>query len=122
MRATTFNGSFGRAILLLLLPLGLGGTPASADIAPRPGEYERALAREIREAGYDCPAVNRYTRYHGAGAAEMMWGKQAPDLAVCDNGKKYLVAKPPHRFPPLRGLIGPPAPPPTPPAIQVKPM
>jgi hypothetical protein len=72
---------------------------ASADIPPRPGEQEAAVAALIRNAGHACPRVTSlHYQTTGRGEAFSRAGLD-PYVARCDNGKTYLVGVPPRRHP-----------------------
>ena len=61
----------------------------NAGIAQAPGDRDE-LAQIIRQAGYDCPQVERIE------VAEMPapgWETFRPEVAICKNGKRFLVAK-----------------------------
>ncbi len=63
---------------------------SNAEIATPPGYRERALALIIRQAGYDCPQVESI---EVATAPEPGWESFRQEVALCKNGKKFLVAK-----------------------------
>jgi hypothetical protein len=63
---------------------------ANAEIAQPPGYRERELALTIRQAGYDCPQVESIDV---ANIQEPGWESFRPEVALCNNGKRFLVAK-----------------------------
>jgi hypothetical protein len=101
----------------LISAAALFPTIASADVPPPPDMVAADLAHQVQQAGNACPAVKTFSDYSGPEASDMMWGKQPPQLAICDNGKKFLVAHPP-RVSLIRRPDDPPFPPA--PAIKVK--
>jgi hypothetical protein len=94
--------------------LSIWPAAALADIPPPPDFVRRELAAEITRAGHDCPAVTRHSVATSSESDALVWGSQRPELAVCSNGKSFLVARPPRR----PNFNPPPLPPP--PAIRVK--
>ncbi len=87
---------------------------AWADIPPPPGSQERAAAALIRDHGHACPNVTRLAAAPQADADAL--AKQGLDAstAVCDNGKRFVVAFPFRRPGPPR----PDAPPPATPVVK----
>jgi len=51
---------------------------------------ERELAQIIRDAGYDCSQVESIT---SAPAPPPGWESLRPEIATCQNGKRFLVTK-----------------------------
>ena len=51
---------------------------------------ERELAQIIREAGYDCRGVERVDNPPNPPPG---WESFSPDIVLCSNGKKFLVAR-----------------------------
>jgi hypothetical protein len=74
----------------LALPLTFCPILAAAQATPPPGTRERELAQIIRQAGYDCRAVERIDV---APSPEAGLESFRPEVALCTNGKKFLVAK-----------------------------
>ena len=75
---------------LFALPLTLFPALAAAQATPSPGSRERELAQIIRQAGYDCRAVERIDV---APSPDPALESFRPEVAFCTNGKKFLVAK-----------------------------
>jgi hypothetical protein len=61
---------------------------APAQAVPPPGFHELELALTISRAGHDCPAV---ARIEAATSSEPGWEILRPEVAVCRNGKRFLV-------------------------------
>jgi hypothetical protein len=74
----------------LALPLTFFSALAAAQTTSPPGNRERELAQIIRQAGYDCRAVDHIDV---APIPDMGLESFRPEVAVCTNGKKFLVAK-----------------------------
>jgi len=72
------------AILLCLPVVG------NAQSESRPVYRERELAQIIREAGYDCSQVESVTT---APTPPPGWESLRPEIATCQNGKRFLVTK-----------------------------
>jgi hypothetical protein len=72
------------------LPLTLSPVLAAAQATPPPGSRERELAQIIRQAGYDCGAVERIDV---APSPDVGLEGFRPEVALCTNGKKFLIAK-----------------------------
>jgi hypothetical protein len=72
------------------VPLALLPVLAAAQPTPPPGSHERELAQIIRQAGQDCRAVEsiEIAPSPGEGPASFR-----PEVALCTNGKKFLVVK-----------------------------
>ena len=66
--------------------------PATAQTEPaqRSGDRERELAQIIRQAGYDCSLVASIDVIPDPPPG---WESLRPEVALCVNGKRYLVAK-----------------------------
>jgi hypothetical protein len=60
----------------------------AAQAVPPPGFHELELALTIARAGHDCPAV---ARVEAATSNEPGWEVLRPEVAVCRNGKRFLV-------------------------------
>lgn len=75
-----------RAVFIMALVL----CPATAKSEAAPGYRERELAQIIREAGYECPLVASITV---APDPSPGWEGLRPEVALCMNGKSYLVTK-----------------------------
>jgi hypothetical protein len=73
----------------LAFPLTLAPVIAAAQATP-PGTRERELAQIIRQAGYDCRAVERIDV---APTPDVGPESFRPEVALCTNGKKFLIAK-----------------------------
>jgi hypothetical protein len=79
-----------RLIILLATALLSLPTIANAQTGPTPGYQERELAQIIREAGYDCSQVESIA---DAPAPPPGWESLRPQIATCQNGKRFLVTK-----------------------------
>ena len=77
-----------RALVLLGMALGLFPAPANAEAAPPPGFRELELALIIARAGFDCPAVDSI---EVATNPQPGWEILRPEVAVCKNGKRFIV-------------------------------
>ena len=66
--------------------------PVSADAqgGPPAGNRERELAQTIRQAGYDCSLVASIEVVPDPPPG---WEVLRPEVALCVDGKRYLVAK-----------------------------
>jgi hypothetical protein len=105
------------ALAAIIATLPIWPAAARADIPPPPDVVQRQFADTIRQAGHDCTAVTSFN--HGTTSPDgdaLVWGGQRPALAICSNGKRFLVAVPP----PRPNFRPPPLPPP--PAVRVKPL
>ncbi len=71
-----------------MLAMALTSCPLTADAQGRApaGDRERELAQIIRQAGYDCSLVASIDPPPG-------WESLRPEIALCVDGKRYLVAK-----------------------------
>src|SRR5215468_8456334 len=79
------------APMALLIPTWAAGPPvALAQAPPPPGVHEREVAQLIRQAGYDCLEVERI---EVTVSPDPAFDSLRPELAICRNGKKFLVAK-----------------------------
>lgn len=61
--------------------------PAQSQTVP-PGFRELELALTIARAGYECPVVERI---EGNSSSEPGWESLRPEVAVCKNGRRFLV-------------------------------
>ena len=77
-----------RALVLLVLALGFMPATAKAQAAPPPGFRELELALIIARAGFDCPAVDSI---EVATNPQPGWDVLRPEVAVCKNGKRFIV-------------------------------
>jgi hypothetical protein len=94
---TTLRALF--ALLLVLHPaLGV------AQPTPPPGSHERELAQIIRQAGHDCGAVESIEL---APSPDVGPESFRPEVALCSNGKKFLVAKGGRGGPNARPVVRP---------------
>ena len=75
-----------------MLAMALTSCPLTADAQGRPpaGDRERELAQIIRQAGHDCPLVASIEVVPDPPSG---WEVLRPEVAVCVDGKRYLVAK-----------------------------
>jgi uroporphyrinogen-III synthase len=77
-----------RALVILCLVL-LSAT-ARAQVTTSPAPRERELAQTIRQAGFDCRAVENIAVVPNPDPA---FETLRPEVATCNNGKKYLIVK-----------------------------
>jgi hypothetical protein len=64
--------------------------PGPANAEPRSSTDGQELAQIIREAGYDCRGVERVDNPPNPPPG---WESFRPDIVLCTNGKKFLVAR-----------------------------
>jgi hypothetical protein len=72
----------------LVLALALFPAIAKAQAVPPPGFRELELALIIARAGFDCPAVDSI---EVATNSQPGWEILRPEVAVCKNGKRFIV-------------------------------
>ena len=72
------------------LPLVVCSAMASAQTIPPPGFHERELAQIIRQAGFDCRAVESV---EVSPSPDPAFDTMRPEVATCSNKKKFLVVK-----------------------------
>jgi hypothetical protein len=77
-------------LALLALPLTICPPMAVAQTLSAPGVHEREIAQIIRQAGYDCREVESVEVKVSPDPA---FDSLRPEVAICRNGKKFLVAK-----------------------------
>ena len=77
-----------RALVLLVLVLGFVPATAKAQAVPPPGFRELELALIIARAGFDCPTVDSI---EVATNPQPGWEVLRPEVAVCKNGKRFIV-------------------------------
>jgi hypothetical protein len=77
-------------LALVLLPLVIGPPITIAQAPSAPGAHERELAQIIRQAGYDCREVERI---EVKVSPDPSFDSLRPEVAICKNGKKFLVTK-----------------------------
>jgi hypothetical protein len=70
--------------------LALCPSIAVAQASSSPGVHERELAQIIRQAGYDCREVERI---EVKASPDPAFDSLRPEVAICKNGKKFLVTK-----------------------------
>jgi hypothetical protein len=75
-------------LALVLLPLVIGPPITIAQAPSAPGAHERELAQIIRQAGYDCREVERI---EVKVSPDPSFDSLRPEVAICKNGKKFLV-------------------------------
>jgi hypothetical protein len=81
---------FGRRVASIVLLIPFGATIATAQIAAPPRAHQVELAQIIRQAGYECRAVESvYTQPN----PDPAFATLLPEVATCSNGKKFLVVK-----------------------------
>src|SRR5258708_22230663 len=77
-------------LAVVALPLAVYAVVAVAQAHSPPGVHDRELAQIIRQAGYDCREVERIeVKVSRDPAVDSL----RPEVAICKNGKKFLVAK-----------------------------
>jgi len=76
-------------LALLVFPLAAYAPAAVGQTSP-PGVHERELAQIIRQAGYDCREIERI---EVKASPDPAFDSLRPEVAVCKNGKKFLVTK-----------------------------
>ena len=96
--------SRGPQVALVLLPLVVGPPIAVAQAPSPPGAHERELAQIIRQAGYDCREVERIEVKVSPDPA---FDSLRPEVAICKNGKKFLVARSGRGGPNARPIVRP---------------
>ena len=89
---------------VLVMALALDPVVANAQAAPPPGFRELELALIIARAGYDCPAVESVEVTSNPMPG---WEVLRPEVAVCQNGKRYLVAHSGRRGADARPVVRP---------------
>ena len=77
-------------LALVVLPLAACTSIAVAQAPSPSGVHERELAQIIRRAGYDCREVERI---EVTVSPDPAFDSLRPEIAICKNGKKFLVAK-----------------------------
>jgi uroporphyrinogen-III synthase len=77
-----------RAVVVLCLVLF--SATARAQITTPPVARERELAQIIRQAGFDCRTVENIEVVPNPDPA---FETLRPEVATCNNGKKYLIVK-----------------------------
>src|SRR5215472_14701023 len=77
-------------LALVVMPLALFPSVVVAQAPLPPGVHERELAQIIRQAGHDCREVERIEVKVSPDPA---FDSLRPEVAICTNGKKFLVAK-----------------------------
>jgi hypothetical protein len=85
-------------------PLALSSALAAAQTNPPPGFHERELAQTIRQAGHDCRAVESIDI---APNPEGGLDSFRPEVALCTNGKRFLVVKGGRGGPNARPVVRP---------------
>jgi|SRR5215470_3287286 len=81
-----------RRVKPTLFALALVACPsiAVAQTPSPPGVHERELAQIIRQAGYDCREVESV---EVTVSPDPAFDSLRPEVAICSNGKKFLIAK-----------------------------
>lgn len=79
-----------RQLALVALPLALFPSVMVAQAPSPPGVHERELAQFICQAGHDCGEVERI---EVAVSPDPAFNSRRPEIAICKNGKKFLVTK-----------------------------
>jgi len=77
-------------LALLALPLAVCPRIAVAQTPSPPSVHERELAQIIRQAGYDCREVESIEVIVNPDPA---FESLRPEVAICKNGKKFLVTR-----------------------------
>jgi len=89
---------------LFAFPLALCPALVAAQPTPPPGSHERELAQIIRQAGHDCRAIENIEL---APSPDVGLETFRPEVALCTNGKKFLVAKGGRGGPNARPVVRP---------------
>ena len=76
--------------LLYALPAFVWTAMASAQPVVPPGFHERELAQIIRQAGYECSAVERI---EVTPSPDPAFDSMRLEVATCSNKRRFLVAK-----------------------------
>jgi hypothetical protein len=76
------------ASIVLVIPFGT--TIATAQIVAPPRAHQLELAQMIRQAGYECRAVESI---HSQPNPDPAFATLLPEVATCSNEKKFLVVK-----------------------------
>jgi hypothetical protein len=79
-----------RPTVLLALSTASCAAIANAQIPTPPGAHEFELAQIIRQAGYDCRAVDSISISRNPDPA---FATLLPEVATCSNGKKFLIVR-----------------------------
>jgi hypothetical protein len=77
-------------LALVALPLAVCSPLAVAQTPFSLGVHERELGQIIRQAGYDCREVERI---EVTVSPDPAFDSLRPEVAICKNGKKFLVAR-----------------------------
>src|SRR5260370_1250650 len=77
-------------LALVAVPLAVCAPVAVAQAPSPPGVHERELAQIIRQSGYDCREVERIEVKVSPDPA---FDSLRPEVAICKNGRKFLVPK-----------------------------
>jgi hypothetical protein len=75
---------------LFVLSLVFRAAIATAQVAAPPIAHQLELAQIIRQAGYECRAVERIAV---SPSPDPAFATMRPEVATCSNGKKFLVVK-----------------------------
>jgi hypothetical protein len=94
----------GRLCAWAVMALALSPMAASAQVAPPPGFHELELAIIIARAGYDCPVVESFEVTTNPMPG---WESLRPEVAICQNGKRYLIAHSGRRGADARPVVRP---------------
>jgi hypothetical protein len=81
---------FNERLFALIVALTCLPVVANAQSGLAPVSRERELAQIIREAGYDCSHVESITN---APAPPPGWESLRPEIATCQNRKRFLVTR-----------------------------
>jgi hypothetical protein len=81
---------FNERLFALIVALTCLPMVANAQSGSAPAYRERELAQIIREAGHDCSHVESITN---APAPPPGWESLRPEIATCQNGKRFLVTR-----------------------------
>ena len=76
-------------LALLALPLAVCPSVAGGQTPSPPGLHERELTQIIRQAGYNCEVESIEVAVNPDPAFESL----RPEVAICKDGKRFLVAK-----------------------------
>jgi len=80
--------AMSRRCVWSMIAMIIGPAIAHAQSRPPPGFRELELALTIARAGHECPAVERIETTN---SDQPGWDILRPEVAVCRNGRRFLV-------------------------------
>ena len=89
---------------LFVLSIASCPTISNAQTAIPPLVHQLELAQMIRQAGYDCRAVERVNT---SPSPDPAFETLRPEVATCSNGKKFLVVRSGRGGPNARPIVRP---------------